>query len=86
MLISNPARKARRPALATALLTACLAAAGCGGEEGAAGGYSQNFEAPPGAAAVKPDPNANLSRVEQRRKDIEESRKQPSGKGGRRRS
>jgi hypothetical protein len=64
-----------------------LAFTGCGEGEGKVA-YSQDFPKPEGATAAKVDPDSELSRGDQRRKDIEESKQEAAakGKGKKRRS
>jgi hypothetical protein len=62
-----------------------LAFTGCGEGEGKVA-YSQDFPKPEGATAAKADPGSELSRGDQRRKDIEESKQDATAKGKKRRS
>jgi hypothetical protein len=65
-----------------AILLAGLLFAGCGDGDSGKIEYSREFEKPEGAGATAtPNPNAGLSRSEVRRKDIEDSKHEPVGKG-----
>jgi len=74
---------ARRRPTTPALVLAALLFAGCGdGGDSGKVEYSREFEKPAGAGEnATANPNAGLSRSEIRRKDIEDSKKEPAGKG-----
>jgi hypothetical protein len=81
MPLPSSKTSARRRPTAPALVLAGLLFAGCGdGGDGGKVEYSQDFEKPAGATA-KAEPSASPSRSEARRKDIEDSKHEPAGKG-----